>query len=119
MSSAHLAQQSLVVARVVQCMGWRREEAGSRLPLRHWLPADRRGHMPVLSLVAPGHLAVAKAVHPATPGILDTAHILQAFPACWMRHHRIREMAPGACPFGILPLQPTGVGRVLVFRGMW
>src|SRR5919109_1238850 len=32
--------------------------SGSRLPLRHRLPANRRGHMPVLPLVAPRHLAV-------------------------------------------------------------
>ena len=45
--------------------------------------------------------------------------ILQTFPARWMRHHRIGEMAPGVCPFRIFPRQPAGASRVLVCHRMW
>jgi hypothetical protein len=48
MSSAHLAHQRLVVGRVIQGLPGRRQEACSPLPLRHRLPADRGGHLPVL-----------------------------------------------------------------------
>src|SRR5262245_57163699 len=75
--------------------------------------------MPVLPLAAPRHLAVAKDMHPTALGILRAAHIVQTLPAHGMCHHRLREMAPGACPFGIVTLQPSGAGRVLVFQGMW
>src|SRR6266849_10627443 len=93
--------------------------SGSPLPRRHRLPADRGGHLPVLPPAAPRHLAVAKDMHPATPGILRAAQVLQTFPARGMRHHRIREMAPGAYPFGICTRQPAGAYRMLVFHRMW
>jgi len=43
---------------------WHRQEADSRLPLRHRLPAHRRRHLPVLPLVTPRYLPVAKDMHP-------------------------------------------------------
>src|SRR5215471_4468546 len=60
---------------------WHRQEADSRLPLRHRLPAHRCKHLPVLPLVTPRDLAVAKDMHPAASGILHAAHVLQAFAA--------------------------------------
>ncbi len=72
---AHLTHQRLVGGKVVPCLPWRCQQAGSPLPRRHRLPADRRQHLPVLPLVTPGHLAVAKDMHPATPGILRAAHV--------------------------------------------
>src|SRR5262245_59887568 len=79
-----------------------RQETGSRPPLLHRLPAGGRNDAPILPLATPGHLVVAKDVHPAMPRFPDTAHVLEACAAHRVCHHRIGEMAPGALPFRVL-----------------
>src|SRR5467141_3671141 len=74
--------------------------------------------MPVLLLVTPGHLAVAKDMQPATPGILLSAPVWQTFPAHGMRHRRIGEMTPGVRPFRVLSRQPAGASRAFMLEEM-
>ncbi len=86
---------------------------------QHGGPADRGVDVPVSPLPAPGHLAVAKDMYPAEAGVLDAAHVLETFSTRLMRHHRIREMAPGALPFRVLALQPARTCRVRMFQSRW
>jgi hypothetical protein len=81
------------------------------LPVRFRRPTRGSWDAPILPLLTWGQLAVAKDVHPATPQLLNTAHILQAFVTLRMFEDRIGKVAPGTLPFRIGALQPADAWR--------